>query len=39
VCVNDADVAAFRTLLDLGVDLEIRKVPQEGTESIDKLFK
>ena len=39
VCVNDADVAAFRELQKRGVKLEIRKVPQEGTESIEKLFK
>lgn len=39
VCVDDTDVAAFKGLMDKGVQLEIRKVPSEGTESIDKLFK
>ncbi len=39
VCVDDADVAAFKAIQDKGVELEIRKVPSEGTESIDKLFK
>lgn len=39
VCVDDADVAAFKRLRELGVELEIRKVPSEGTEDIEKLFK
>ncbi len=39
VAVDDNDVAAFKKLQDLGVELEIRKVPQEGTEDISKLFK
>ena len=39
VCVDDSDVAAFRRLQELGVELEIRKVPQEGTEDVEKLFK
>ena len=38
VAVNDQDVAAFRRLQELGVELEIRRVPQEGTEPIEKLF-
>lgn len=38
VAVDDADVAAFAKLRDLGVELEIRRVPTEGTENIDKLF-
>ncbi|MEF9967656.1 MAG: PTS N-acetylgalactosamine transporter subunit IIB, partial [Longicatena sp.] len=36
---DDADVAAFKKLQELGVELEIRKVPQEGTEDVSKLFK
>ncbi len=39
VAVDDKDVAAFRRLQELGVDLEIRKVPSESTENIGKLFK
>lgn len=39
VAVNDEDVAAFRKLRDLGVELEIRRVPQEKAEDIDKLFQ
>lgn len=39
VAVDDDDVAAFAKLRDLGVELEIRRVPSEGAESIEKLFK
>lgn len=39
VCVDDSDVAAFKRLQELGVELEIRRVPSESTESIDALFK
>lgn len=39
VAVNDSDVEAFKKLQDLGVELEIRKVPSEGTEDVSKLFK
>lgn len=39
VAVSDNDVAAFRRLQELGVELEIRKVPSESTENIGKLFK
>lgn len=39
VCVDDADVEAFRKLKEHGVELEIRKVPQEQSESTEKLFK
>jgi len=39
VAVNDEDVAAFKKLQDLGVELEIRKVPQEHSEDVSKLFK
>ena len=38
VCVDDADVAAFKKLRDLGIELEIRKVPTERAENSDKLF-
>lgn len=39
VAVDDADVAAFRRLQELGVELEIKKVPQDSPEDINKLFK
>ncbi|MBS9775910.1 MAG: PTS N-acetylgalactosamine transporter subunit IIB [Fusobacterium sp.] len=39
VCVDDKDVEAFKKLRDLGVELEIRKVPSESTEDVEKLFK
>lgn len=39
VCVNDEDVAAFKRLRELGVELEIRKVPTEAAEDAEKLFK
>lgn len=39
VAVDDEDVAAFTKLQELGVELEIRKVPSEGAEDISKLFK
>lgn len=39
VCVDDDDVAAFKKLKELGVELEIRRVPSESAESIDELFK
>ena len=39
VAVNDEDVAAFKKLQELGVELEIRKVPQEHAEDPGKLFK
>lgn len=38
VAVDDKDVEAFKALRDKGVELEIRKVPTESKESIDKLF-
>lgn len=38
VAVDDQDVAAFKELQDLGVELEIRRVPSEGTEPVAKLF-
>ena len=39
VAVDDADVAAFNRLQELGVELEIRRVPTEHAENIEKLFK
>lgn len=39
VCVDDKDVEAFKKLQNLGVELEIRKVPSEATEAVEKLFK
>lgn len=39
VAVDDADVAAFKELQDLGVDLEIRRVPSTPAEDINKLFQ
>ncbi|TDW20587.1 PTS system N-acetylgalactosamine-specific IIB component [Breznakia blatticola] len=39
VAVDDADVAAFKKLQDLGVELEIRRVPDIAAEDTNKLFK
>lgn len=39
VAVDDADVAAFKKLQELGVELEIRRVPQESPERLGKLFE
>ena len=39
VAVNDDDVAAFKALQDLGVELEIRMVPSQAAEDTNKLFK
>lgn len=39
VAVDDDDVACFKKLQDLGVELEIRRVPSTAVEPIDKLFK
>ena len=38
VAVNDEDVAAFKKLKDLGVELFIQRVPTTKVEDIDKLF-
>ena len=38
VAVDDADVEAFKKLKELGVELEIRRVPQEGAEDISKIL-
>ena len=39
VAVDASDVEAFKKLRELGVELEIRKVPSVGSESVEKLFK
>lgn len=39
VAVDDAYVAAFKELQDLGVELEIRRVPSTPAEDINKLFQ
>ena len=39
VAVDDSDVAAFKKLQELGVELSIQRVPDIAEESIDKLFK
>ena len=36
VAVDDADVAAFRRLQELGVELEIQKIPTERKEDVSK---
>ena len=38
IAVDDKDVAAFTKLRNLGVELEIRRVPVEAPEDIEKLF-
>ncbi|MDY2777698.1 MAG: PTS galactosamine transporter subunit IIB [Collinsella sp.] len=38
VAVDDADVAAFKELQELGVELEIRRVPSTPVEDVNKLF-
>lgn len=39
VAVDESDVAAFRKLQELGVELEIKRVPDTAAENIEKLFK
>ena len=39
VAVDNDDVAAFAKLQELGVELEIRRVPTEAAENIEKLFR
>ncbi|HHX67742.1 MAG: PTS N-acetylgalactosamine transporter subunit IIB [Miniphocaeibacter sp.] len=39
VAVDDDDVEAFKKLKDKGIELEIRRVPTESSEDVDKLFK
>lgn len=39
VAVNDDDVACFKKLRDLGVELEIRRVPDTQAEDLGKIFE
>lgn len=39
VAVDDSDVAAFKRLQELGVELEIRRVPSTEKEDTSKLFE
>lgn len=39
VAVDDADVAAFQELKDLGVELQIQRVPSIPAEAPEKLFR
>ena len=39
VAVDDDDVATFKKLQDMGVELEIRRVPQYAAEDLDKMWK
>ncbi|EKF51250.1 PTS N-acetylgalactosamine transporter subunit IIB [Lactococcus garvieae] len=38
IAVDDEDVAAFKKLKELGVELEIQRVPTTAIEPLDKLF-
>ena len=38
VAIDDKDAAAFKKLHDLGVELEIRQVPDKSADDINKLF-
>ena len=38
VAVDDKDVAAFKKLQELGVELVIQRVPTTAVEDSDKLF-
>lgn len=39
VAVNDDDVAAFKRLRELGVELYIQRVPDIAKEDVENLFK
>lgn len=39
VAVDDDDVATFKKLQELGVELEIKRVPDTPTENLEKLFR
>ncbi|MBG9979550.1 PTS N-acetylgalactosamine transporter subunit IIB [Facklamia sp. DSM 111018] len=39
VAVDEADVETFKQLKALGVELEIRRVPSEGTDPISKILE
>jgi mannose/fructose/sorbose-specific phosphotransferase system IIB component len=36
ICVNDGEINAFKTLRDMGVELEVRAVPGDLKESLEK---
>lgn len=38
VAVDDADIAAFKELQELGIELEIRYLPSSNPDPIDNLF-
>lgn len=38
VAVDKNDIEAFQKLKERGVELEVRRVPSEGKESLDKVF-
>ena len=38
VRVDESDIQAFKELKELGVELEIRRVPSESADDINKLF-
>ena len=39
VAVDDADVACFKKLQELGVELSIQRVPDTAVEDLNKLWK
>jgi len=39
VSLNDEEVETFRKLRELGVELEIRRVPSEAAEDVEKIFE
>ena len=39
VAVDDKDVEVFARLLRLGVELEMRRIPAEPADDIEKLFR
>ena len=38
VAVDDMDIAAFKELQELGIELEIRYLPSSAPDPIDNLF-
>jgi len=38
LCVDDDDVEVFKTLKDKKIELEIRRIPSESIESLNKIF-
>ncbi|MGL4646119.1 MAG: PTS sugar transporter subunit IIB, partial [Cetobacterium sp.] len=39
VCVDENDISTFKKLSELGIELEIQRVPTEGKENILELIK